>query len=133
MATSEERMKILKMIQEGKLTAEEAAQLMEALEDRRSPASNADSQPESMPQSGGKTPKWFRVRVTDTKTGRPRVNVRLPVNLVTAGLKMGARFAPEVEGLNPEHLMELITAGEVGQVVDVYDPQDGEHVEVFLE
>ena len=32
MATSEERMKILKMIQEGKITASEGAELLEALE-----------------------------------------------------------------------------------------------------
>ena len=133
MATSEERMKILKMIQEGKLTAEEAAQLMEALEDRRSASSSAEVPPEGTSQGGAKTPKWFRVRVTDTNSGRARVNVRLPVSLVSAGLKMGARFAPEVEGLDLAHLMEMINAGEVGQVVDVYDAGDGEHVEVFLE
>ncbi len=57
MATSEERMKILKMIQEGKLTAEEAAQLMEALEDRRSSSSSADVPPEGTVPGGSKNPE----------------------------------------------------------------------------
>jgi hypothetical protein len=59
--------------------------------------------------------------------------VRLPVNLITAGVKMGARFSPEVEGLDVEQLMILIKAGEIGKIVDVFDEKDGEHVEVFLE
>ena len=49
------------------------------------------------------------------------------------GLKMGARFAPEVEGLNSSELLEHIRSGTVGKIIDVYDDKDGEHVEVFLE
>jgi hypothetical protein len=29
--------------------------------------------------------------------------------------------------------MSIIESGEMGQIVDVYDDDDGEHVEVFLE
>jgi hypothetical protein len=29
--------------------------------------------------------------------------------------------------------MSVIESGELGQIVDVYDEDDGEHVEVFLE
>jgi hypothetical protein len=46
---------------------------------------------------------------------------------------MGARFSPEVEGLDMDQLMSLINAGVTGQVLDVMDEQDGERVEVFLE
>ncbi len=73
------------------------------------------------------------MQVTDTNSGKTRVNVRLPINLVHAGFKMGARFSPEVQGLNQEQLMELIKTGEMGKIVDVIDEQDGEHVEVFIE
>jgi hypothetical protein len=81
----------------------------------------------------GRKPRWLRVRVTDTDTGRPRVNVRLPISMVSVGLKMGSRFAPQVEGLDADQLMSVIESGELGQIVDVYDEEDGEHVEVFLE
>ena len=54
MATSEERLKILKMIQEGKITAEEGMQLFKALEE------SAKKQPEvSKDQSRGKGRAFF--------------------------------------------------------------------------
>ena len=73
------------------------------------------------------------MRVTDTDTGKVRVNVRLPTSMINAGMKMGMRFAPEVEGMDMSQLMTYIESGEVGQIVDVYDEEDGEHVEVFIE
>ena len=32
-----------------------------------------------------------------------------------------------------EQLLTFINSGEIGQVVDVMDEEDGEHVEVFIE
>jgi hypothetical protein len=127
MATPEERMKILRMIQEGKLTAEQGAQLIEALDSRK----NAAAPPPS--NDFNRSGHWFRVRITDIKTDKVRVNVRLPINLVTAGIKMGARFSPEVEGLDMQQLTQFINSGETGKIVDVFDEEDGEHVEVFIE
>ncbi len=83
--------------------------------------------------SSGRKPRYLRVLVTDTDTGKTRVNVRLPVSLINSGLKMGARFAPEIEGLEMEDLNAWMNSGEVGQIVDIFDEDDGEHVEVFLE
>lgn len=132
MATIEERLKILKMIQEGKITAEEGAQLMDALDGPKEV--KGERSPESSPAGpAGKNNRWFRVRVTDTDTGKTRVNVRMPLSLVSAGVKMGARFSPEVQGLDMAQLMQFVNSGETGQVVDVYDNDDGEHVEVFIE
>jgi len=136
MATSEERIKILKMVQDGKITADQAAELLKALENRTAPASGAAGQAGS--QTSGQAPagqrgRWFRVRITDTDTGKTRVNVRMPLSVVTAGMKMGMRFSPEVEGMDITQLAELIQSGEVGQIVDVFDEEDGEHVEVFVE
>lgn len=135
MATMEERMKILQMVAEGKITPEDAAQLLEAINTVPAPPNRSTpvpgpSAPEVVP---GRRPRWLRVRVTDTDTGRPRVNVRLPISMVSVGLKMGSRFAPQVEGLDTDQLMSIIEAGEMGRIVDVYDENDGEHVEVFLE
>ena len=134
MATSEERMKILKMVQDGKITAAQAAELLKALENRTTPPSGAPGQ--AVPPGQQATPsrgRWFRVRITDTDTGKTRVNVRMPLSVVTAGMKMGMRFSPEVEGMDITQLAELIQSGETGQIVDVFDEEDGEHVEVFVE
>jgi hypothetical protein len=127
MASAEERLKILTMIQEGIITPDEGVKLLTML----------DAGPKNQPapaQAGSRAAaRFLRVRVTDTNSGRTRVNVRLPVTVIQAGIKMGARFAPEVDGLDKNQLMELINAGTLGQVADIYDDEDGEHVEVFLE
>ena len=133
MVTTEERLQILKMLEEGKITSEEAAGLLEALGEKN----HKTAQPETSggferSMRGGK-PRWFRVRVTDTDTGKSRVNVRMPIGVVRAGMKMGMKFAPEVEGLDMEELISVIQSGEMGKMVDVYDDEDGEHVEVYIE
>jgi len=142
MATIEERMKILKMIQEGKISADDGVQLLQTL-DSSSPAATGQArarnkppapQPPQQPQAANRASgRWFRVMVTDTKSGKTRVNVRLPASMVSAGMKLGARFAPQVEGLDSIQLMEYLNSGEVGRIIDVYDEEDGEHVEVFIE
>ena len=132
MIRGEERMKVLRMVEAGKITAEQATQLLEALDEVPTPknAPAGSSGPAVPPNMAG---RWFRVRVTDSDTGKVRVNVRLPVGVVNAGLKMGMRFAPQVEGLDLDSLSAMINNGEVGQIVDVFDDKDGEHVEVYIE
>lgn len=131
MASTEERMRILMMIQEGKISAAEGARLIEALDELSEP--QPQKPPATSGTSSGKKPRYLRVLITDTDTGKARVNVRLPVSLINSGVRMGARFAPEIEGLNMEDLNAWLNSGEVGQIVDLFDDEDGEHVEVFLE
>ena len=126
MATIEERLKILKMIEDGKITAEEGAKLLAALADSRR------TQPLPTPGTAGGA-KWFRVRVTDVATGKTRVNVNLPMSLVNVGIKVGARFAPDMDEAQMNMIAEALKAGALGKIVDVIDEEDGEHVEVFIE
>jgi hypothetical protein len=128
MTSSEERLKILRMIQDGKITAEEGVHLMDAL-DRNPPP----EPPPNPPGAGGKGGRWMRVRITDTISGKTRVDLRLPINLVNAGAKLGARFSPGIEGMDMSQFLQQVNTGETGQVVDVYDEDDGEHVEIFIE
>ncbi len=128
MATTEERMKILSMIKEGKITAEEGAKLLSAL------SGSQKSARKPMARSSGE-PRWFRVRVTDTVTGKTKTTVNIPLGLMEWGLQIGAQFAPEVGDLNVEQLMEGLRSGAAveGKIVDVIDEEDGEHVEIFIE
>ncbi len=71
--------------------------------------------------------------MTDTDSGRTRVNIRLPLGMVNAGLPMGMRFSPEVEGLDAARLAEALASGETGKIVDVLADEDSEHVEVYIE
>jgi len=131
MASTEERMRILMMVQEGKISAAEGARLIEALDDLSEPST--PPAPASAGSLTGKKPRYLRVLITDTDTGKARVNVRLPVSLINSGIRMGARFAPEIEGLEMEDLNAWLNSGEAGQIVDIFDEEDGEHIEVFLE
>jgi hypothetical protein len=123
MATTEERMKILKMIEEGKVSAEEGAKLLAAL-------ASANRPPVGLAASGA---KWLRVRVTDVNTGRSKATVQIPISLMEAGMKIGAHFAPEIDGVNMDQLMEALRTGMTGKIIDVTDDEDGEHVEIFVE
>jgi hypothetical protein len=123
---SEERTRILQMVSENKIDAAEAARLLAAM--------NASPETEDAPKTvrtGGA--RWFRVRVTDLETGRTKVNVNLPLSLVKVGMRMGAHFAPEVEDMNWDELVEAIQEGAAGKLVEVEDVEDGEKVEVYVD
>jgi hypothetical protein len=119
-------MKILKMIEEGKLSAEEGTKLLMALSEKRTP-----TPPRPPGMSSG--PRWLRIRVTDVRTGRSKASVQIPLALVDAGLKIGAHFAPEVEGVDMSNVMEAVRSGVTGKIIDVTDEEDGEHVEIYVE
>lgn len=124
MATTEERMKILKMIEEGKLSPEEGAQLLSALGRKAAPG---------IPGLVAGGAKWLRVRVTDLNTGRSKASVQIPLALMDAGMKIGAHFAPEIDGVNMDQLMEALRSGMTGKIIDATDDVDGERVEIFVE
>lgn len=124
MASSEERVKILKMIEDGKITADEGAKLLAALGESRKTVKKPFLQ-----RAGGGA-RWLRVRVTDMKTGKPKATVNLPLGLVDAGLNIASQYAP---GIAFDQLVEAINAGAEGKIIDVIDEEDGEHVEIFIE
>jgi hypothetical protein len=119
------------MIEEGKITAEEGAKLLSALAESRK-SNPTPSAGLSLTNTGGEA-RWFRVRITDLATGKPKVNVNIPMGLVSVGLKMGARFAPGVDNEHMDALAAALRSGAVGKVIDVTDDEDGEHVEIFIE
>lgn len=123
MSMHNERMQILGMIQSGQISAEEGAKLLAALK---------SGGKESHAAEAGQ-PRWFRVRITDLKTGKSKVNVNIPMTLVDVGIKMGARFVPDAEGVNYEGLADAIRGGAQGKVIDVEDEEREERVEIFVE
>jgi hypothetical protein len=127
MANAEERMKILKMIDEGKLSAEEGAKLLSALSASQKASSGG------IGSFGAGGARWLRVRVTDTATGRSKATVQIPISLIDAGMKIGAHFAPEVAGVDMSEVMDALRNGMTGKIIDVMDDEDGEHVEIFVE
>ncbi len=124
MAISEERLKILNLIQAGKLTPEEGLRLLEAL-DRP-----AAVKPEH-PAAGAA--RWLRVQITDLVSGKTRVNVRLPVTVLNTGIKMGARFSTDLGQAEMTQILDAIRSGSIGKILDVIDDEDSEHIQIFLE
>ncbi len=126
---SEERLMILKLLKDGKITADEAARLLEAIGETKTRAEHSHEEHESLKGEG----KFFRVKITDATTGKMRTNIRIPLSVMGAGAKFGAHFAPQIEGIDEEDIMRLVRSGEVGKVIDVFDDEDGEHVEIYIE
>jgi len=121
---SDEKMMILKMLKDGKITADEAAKLLLTI----------DQGDEKKKKSKKKTPsKYLRVRITDVDSNKVRANIRIPLNILKIGSKFGAHFTSNIDGIETDDLMRAIEEGEMGKIVDVYDDEDGEHVEVFIE
>jgi hypothetical protein len=78
--------------------------------------------------------KWFRVRVTDLRTGKSKANVRIPASLASFGMKMAAKYAPDsVEGLDMDELFAAAKNGDESKLIDVEDEEKGEHIEIFVE
>lgn len=126
MVTSEERMKILKMISEEKITAEEGAQLLSALSQR--------SEKDKVEPRRNLSSRMLRVRVTDMGSGKTKVHVNVPMRLVDAGLSIASQYTPEMENDQMmDAIKEALSENMSGKIVDVIDEEDGEHVEIFIE
>jgi hypothetical protein len=55
------------------------------------------------------------------------------MGLVNFGMKMGARFAPEMENLDLNEIMQAIQEGAQGKIVEVEDEEDNERVQIYVE
>jgi hypothetical protein len=123
---TEERLKILHMLEEGKISAEEATTLLRAL---------GSGERRAVPGTTGPVgdKQYLRVHVTDMASGKSKVNVTLPMGLVSAGLRIAERFAPELEGFDLQELEEALASNASGKVVEVEDIEDGERVEIYVE
>lgn len=143
---SEERKQILDMLAARKITADEAAQLLDRLTAER-PAPPRDDEPlrtQTEPAvakaSRSALPKYLRVLVDSTDGDR--VNIRVPLELVRTGIRLGAMMPEharakledrgidlsQLSGLQGEELMQALRE----LTVDV-DSADGDTVRIFCE
>lgn len=139
---STEKKRILEMIQEGKITAEEGLDLIQALDDSE-PRVNVNPYPLAN--------RSLRIRVfSENKT---KVNINVPLKLLKATSKfigIGMKAIPEqarremsnrgidLSQLDIEELMTLVehslTENEKIVDIDVDDPQEGKvRVEIYVD
>ncbi len=133
---SEERLQILKMLEEGKISAEEASKLLEALKTSEATSDNGASQVQQAWQTSPAKARWMRIEVKERNGDR--VHIKLPLVVVKAALRMGGHFSMggfDSDELGPDVMAELEQAlmeGESGMLIDVVE-EDGDHVQIFLE
>lgn len=136
---SEERLEILRLVENQTVTAEEASRLLEAL-DRSDRAEQVEREDQftvpfppgfpfapPAPRRGGRS---VRIRITDTDEDQTRLNLVLPHPLLEAGLKMAKRIAPD-QMLEAKEIRETIDEGFTGSILDIID--GSQRVEIILE
>jgi len=114
---NEEYMRILKMIEEGKVTAEEGAELMQAV---GGPETGTEQEPASSRNS--MRGRKLRIKVTDLDTGKDKVNIRIPLRLA----KIAERFIPKdakadmmEKGIDLDDIMGSLNELQDGPLVDI--------------
>src|ERR671937_538430 len=120
-AADSERLRVLQLLEQQKITASEAAELLAAMDDRsrdlRRPDRGRWLREDFGPPSD--RARWFRVRVTDQRTGRMRSNVSVPIGMVGFGLGFARRFR-NIPGVGAvDDLFEAVRSGRRGTIFDV--------------
>ncbi len=89
MTTSEasDTKRVLELLSQGKVTVDEAEQLLRALKD--APGASAE------PPTPGAKPRWIRITVDSAADGGKAartVNIRVPLAVARSGIRFGAMF-----------------------------------------
>ena len=124
---SEEVLRILKMVEEGKLTADKAKELMEAMHQVEVAA----------PAIKNYDDKFLRVKVLSA--GGDKVNVQLPVKVIKEVAKVTGKLPIEAKGMSDidmEGLMNTIIScldnEMMGEIVNI-ESAGGDSVKVVIE
>ena len=140
--------RILEMLAEKKITTDEAYRLLNALD----PGEGGPTEAPRVQTGTIATPKYLRVTVMPKEGADPehadRVNVRVPMSLVRAGIKLTSLIPKDatdkvndalrekgidfdVRNIKPEDIEELINA--LGELEVDVETGHGEKVKVFVE
>jgi hypothetical protein len=136
---SEERLEILRLVENQTISAEEAGRLLEALDrsDRSDRSFQAAQQtmpmrpsPPGPPDPPPFKPGSVRIRITDIATNKTQINLVLPSRLVDSGVKLAKRLAPE-HMLDSREIRRSIEEGYWGPLLDITDNE--KRVEIIVE
>jgi len=120
---------VLRLVSEGKLSAEEAAPIIEALgRHRAAPPSGSPATP-TPPGSVSGSGKGRRVRIQVTEHGRRVVDVRVPL----AFAAMAARMVPGIPDSYAAMIEQAVQTDTIGPIIDVTEDEDGDGVLISIE
>lgn len=114
---ADERRRILSMVQDGTITAGEAAEMLSAIDE-------VESRVEPTVKKAG-SPKWIHIQVIDDTD---KVDVRLPfalVRLIGGFIPSQARREIEKSGINISELMEDLESSGQGKLVEIQEDGGG--------
>ncbi|MBT3755516.1 MAG: hypothetical protein HOG24_04485 [Candidatus Cloacimonetes bacterium] len=115
----EEKKRIINLVAEGKISAEDAARLLEALNPK--PAKT-------------KLGRKLRILITQEGSEKPKLNISIPVKLAQLGVKFiprNANFDAHLESsnfdfssINWKEIMDMVSSGEVGDLFNMEVEED---------
>jgi hypothetical protein len=121
--STDERNRILNMIETGQITAFQAAQLLDTI------------LPEYEQTSGQIENRTLRIWMTDMSTNSRKMNMTatIPVYLVSMSLRLLARLLSQLNDSTLQHMIRAIERGTTGRLLDVQDLEEGKRLEIFVE
>ena len=123
---SEEKMKVLRMLEEKKISSAEAMELLESL-------ARLESKEGRSVKEGG---KFLRIRVYESGTPEAKVNINIPIawsKFMAPFIeqKIGEKLREKGYEMDLEKIREALELGELGKIVDIND--NGNKVEISIE
>lgn len=122
---NEDELKILKMIEAGTITADDGLKLLDAI----------GSSEKRKQASAKKVLKLIRLVVVDENKGN-HVDIKLPLGIFKAGVKIGEKFSPELqtvmEEIDYEEILRNIDAGATGEIANI-NTNDGQNIKIYFE
>ena len=132
---NEEIMRVLKMIEEGKISADKAKEIIDALKEEQNEVVNAPAIVEQ--KSTNYEDKFLKVKVLSSEGDK--VNVQFPIKVVKEIIKVTGKIpmgGAGIEGVDIQDLMNTIAAcldnESMGQIVDITS-KNGDIVKVVIE
>ncbi len=118
------------MVQAEKITPTEGVKLLDALPKTDPKISGGNA---VIHTQGSRAPRWMRILVVDQKTGKEKINFRLPANVVETGVKMGACYSAGINNNAAKKILEALHTGLTGKVIDSINAETGERIVISLE
>lgn len=128
----EEVMRIMKMVEEGKIDSERAAELIDALKAPKGEEKKLLDAPGSEKVSFEEN-RMLRVKVISST--KDNVNIQLPVKFIKGVLSAVGKIPVNVQGMESidmNMIVQAIDSGLIGKIVDVQSG-NGDIVEVVIE
>jgi hypothetical protein len=122
---SEEKRIILEMVKDGKISVDEAEQLLE----KANPVGSMD---DTHVAKKPNSKKFLRIRVTEED--EVKVNIKIPMALAKVGLKFIPKGKLKVNGeqISADQIMEMIQEGTEGEIVNIDTDDKGKNVKVNI-